>query len=69
MLYNSQQLENGRWGIFINKRLIATIGCSNTCDSIISFLEASNQETQNTLVSAKIRNPIISYFRNLKLRS
>jgi len=46
MLYHSKQLGNGRWGIFINNQLVATIGCSDTCQKIIQFLEtrSSSQE-------------------------
>lgn len=39
MVYNYKQLNNGRWGIFIDSELVATIGCPNTCQKIIQFLE------------------------------
>ncbi|MEL6438277.1 MAG: hypothetical protein AAFQ80_03320 [Cyanobacteria bacterium J06621_8] len=40
MVYDYKQLNNGRWGIFINGELVATIGCANTCQKIVQFLES-----------------------------
>ena len=64
--YYSQQLENGRWGIFINNDLIATIGCQDTCQKIIGVLERrlSNQQDR-VLQDSEIVN---QYFSHLKLR-
>ncbi|NJR46183.1 MAG: hypothetical protein HC775_10555 [Hyellaceae cyanobacterium CSU_1_1] len=66
MAYHCEQLENGRWGIFINSTLIATIGCHDTCQKIIYFLD-------NRLSNPKI--PVVmeyhgvnQYFHDMKLR-
>ena len=66
MLYHSQQLENERWGIFINDQLVASIGCADTCQRIIGFLEA-RLENKAQPPSTAI-NSIIPYFHNMKLR-
>ena len=38
MIYNYKQLKNGRWGISIDGRLVATISCLNTCQNIVHYL-------------------------------
>ena len=65
-VYYSQQLKNGRWGIFINNDLIATIGCQDTCQKIIGVLERrlSNQQDR-FLQDSEVVN---QYFSQLKLR-
>lgn len=67
----SKQLENDRWGIFIDNQLVASIGCSDTCQRIIDFLEARLQNqnlASSNLASNKASNSIIPYFHNMKLR-
>ena len=66
MLYSYKQLRNGRYGIFANDRLIASIGCLDTCKKIVYFLEMrrSNQD----ISGLEIRNTIVSYFHDMKLR-
>ncbi len=41
MQYSAKQLPNGRWGIYSELRLLATIGCKQTCDEIILYLTNS----------------------------
>ena len=38
MNYSSEQLPNGRWGIYQEGKLLATIGCYPTCQEILSRL-------------------------------
>ena len=42
MQYSVKQLPNGRWGIYSELRLLATIGCKKTCDEIISCLTTAH---------------------------
>ena len=66
MPYHSKQLDNGRWGIFINNQLLASIGCADTCARIVDFLEARLENKSQPLSPAI--NSIIPYFHNMKLR-
>lgn len=66
MLYCSKPLVNGRWGIYINNELIATIGCPDTCEKIIYFLE--NRLCNDRLPILQERYAVNQYFHNLKLR-
>ncbi|MEL6494087.1 MAG: hypothetical protein AAFQ41_03060 [Cyanobacteria bacterium J06623_7] len=66
MPYSSKPLENGRWGIYINNELIATIGCADTCKKIIHFLE--RRRSNDRLSAFKDSYGINQYFHNLKLR-
>lgn len=66
MLYHSKQLNNGRWGIFIKDQLVATIGCSDTCQAIIQFLETRSSRQQ---IPAIIENHGVNrYFHDMRLR-
>ena len=38
MNYSSEQLPNGRWGIYGQGKLLATIGCYQTCQEILRRL-------------------------------
>lgn len=67
MLYNSKQLPNGRWGIFIDNKLVASIGCPKTCKKIVKSLESRMAESEISTASSTAR--IVSYFRDLKLAS
>lgn len=66
MLYTYKQLGNGRWGIFIDSKLVASIGCVETCKKIIQFLEtrSSNQNIANL----RDHHIIAPYFHEMKLR-
>ena len=66
MLYSYKQLRNGRYGIFANDRLIASIGCLNTCKKIIYFLEM--RTTNRNISGLEIRSTIVPYFHDMKLR-
>lgn len=66
MVYDSKQLNNGRWGIFINRELVATIGCANTCQKIIQFLET--RSSQQNISGAKCNQVVSQYFQDMKLK-
>lgn len=38
MNYSSEQLPNERWGIYERGKLLATIGCYQTCHRILNLL-------------------------------
>ena len=44
MKYYVQQLPNGRWGIYQDFQLLATIGCYCTYQKILSCLKDSNKK-------------------------
>jgi hypothetical protein len=66
MLYYSKQLQNGRWGIFINNELVASIGCFDTCQKIVQFLE--NRLSNPDLADLRVKKMISPYFHEMKLR-
>jgi hypothetical protein len=66
MLYHSKQLQNGRWGIFINNQLVASIGCFDTCQKIIQFLE--NRLSNPDLTDLRVKKMICPYFHDMKLK-
>jgi hypothetical protein len=41
MSYSYKQLPNGRWGIYQELKLLATIGCYQTCQKIVASLSSS----------------------------
>ena len=66
MSYKSKQLENGRWGIFAEERLIASIGCFDTCEKVIRFLDSrSCDRSVSNLPERRITSV---YFHKMKLR-
>lgn len=67
MLYHSKQLKDGRWGIFIDDRLVATIGCQETCKKIIHFMETRLLKQKIPVVTQ--RSTVNKYFNDLKLRA
>ena len=66
MQYHSKPLGNGRWGIYINNELIATIGCFDTCEKIIDFLK--NRLSSDRLPVLQESYAVSQYFRDLKLK-
>ncbi|MEM8677568.1 MAG: hypothetical protein AAGF83_27470 [Cyanobacteria bacterium P01_G01_bin.67] len=66
MVYDSRQLSNGRWGIFINSELIATIGCPDTCQKIVKFLET--RLSPKNIPTARGNQRVSQYFQDLKLK-
>lgn len=38
MNYSYNRLPNGRWGIYEQDKLLATIGCYQTCQEIVKLL-------------------------------
>lgn len=67
MLYHSQKLNNERWGIFFEDRLIATIGCYDTSQKIINILENRLSRSENPLTIES--HGVNQYFHSLKLRA
>ena len=47
MNYSSEQLPNGRWGIYGQSKLLATIGCYSTCQEILSLLAKRKSHNSN----------------------
>jgi hypothetical protein len=66
MLYYSKQLQNGRWGIFIDNQLVASIGCFETSEKIIQFLE--NRLSNPDLTDLRVKKIISPYFHDMKLK-
>lgn len=66
MLYSYRQLNNGRWGIFINSQLVASIGCFDTCKRIVEFLETKS--SNKDIATLRDNHIIAPYFHEMKLR-
>ena len=47
MNYSSERLPNGRWGIYQQGKLLATIGCYSTCQEILSRLGLGKSNNSN----------------------
>ncbi len=43
MTYFIEQLPNGRWGIYVEWRLLATIGCHQTALKILALLQTAKE--------------------------
>ena len=57
MNYSSEQLPNGRWGIYEQGKLLATIGCYQTCKEILSrlgFRKSNNLNNPKDLPSLQV---------------
>ena len=65
MRYHYEQLNDERWGIFVDDRLVASIGCFDTCKKIIKALET---RSSNQNIHIRNNNIVSSYFYDLKLR-
>ena len=47
MNYSSQRLANGRWGIYQQGKLLATIGCYSACQEILIRLRFQKSNNSN----------------------
>ncbi|BAZ46803.1 hypothetical protein NIES4102_38430 [Chondrocystis sp. NIES-4102] len=65
MIFHSGQLPNGRWGIFLDHQLMASVGCFDTCQKTIQFLES--RLSTKKLTKLKINIAVAPYFQNIKL--
>ena len=43
MNYSIEQLTNGRWGIYAEQKLLATIGCHQTALRILALLQTGRE--------------------------
>ena len=43
MNYSIDRLPNGRWGIYVELRLLATIGCHQTALKILTLLQKGKE--------------------------
>ena len=43
MRYSIEQLPNRRWGIYADDRLLATLGCQQTCLKVLKLLSERHQ--------------------------
>ena len=68
MTFNSKQLPNGRWGIYCDLKLLASIGCPKTCKKIIRYLESSTQRKpfKIDLLKTKTRKKVIEKYSSEK---
>ncbi len=46
MKYSIEQLPNGRWGIYVELRLLATIGSHQTALKILTLLQTGRKRHQ-----------------------
>ncbi len=56
MSYSIEKLPNGRWGIYAERQLLATIGCHRTCLTILELLNTrkrlkANIDQPSTLIT------------------
>ncbi len=53
MHYYSKKLPNGRWGIYVELKLLATIGCYKSCQKLLNSLNDENSTNYNYSYSVK----------------
>ena len=56
MSYYAKKILGGRWGIYHDSKLLATIGCDKTCKEIISLLEKSKRNSIKIKDESQINN-------------
>jgi hypothetical protein len=54
MKYHAQQLPDGRWGIYQELQLLATIGCQKTCQEVLDCLKKPDQKKPKRIDLLKI---------------
>ena len=67
MFFYSKQLLNGRWGIFVDNRLIASIGSLQACQEFINLMKARVHEQSSDELSIDILDNTFEYLRSIKL--
>ena len=55
MHYSTEQLSNRRWGIYVDDRLLATVGCHKTCVKILKLLSQKHQEDKTNKLCDRIQ--------------
>lgn len=55
MRYSTKQLSNLRWGIYEDARLLATLGCYETCLVILKRLEQKYQHNKINKLGDRIQ--------------
>jgi hypothetical protein len=75
MNYSSEQLPNGRWGIYQQGKLLATIGCYQTCAKILNLLQLRESNKSNkpqdlsSLQAETLKSVEISDFKASKIQT
>lgn len=54
MRYLAKQHPDGRWGIYHELQLLATVGCGYTCKEVLSCLEGKNKKRPKRIDLLKI---------------
>jgi hypothetical protein len=52
MNFSLQQISSDKWGIYSDARLLATVGCKETCEIILSNLANGRKDVPNTHVNS-----------------
>ena len=58
MKYRIEPVENQRWGIYQDERLLATYGSYEACESIWKYLQQELSYTENVKSRLSYRNAI-----------
>ena len=68
MVYHSKKLSNGRWGIYQNLTLLASIGCNQTCTNIIHYLTNPTEPRPSRvdILVAKSQKQVTKKYRSRK---
>ena len=56
--YTIEQVEERRWGIYQGKRLLATVGSYEACESIWKYLQKELSYTDNIKSRLSYRNAL-----------
>ena len=59
MHYSTEQLSNRRWGIYVDDRLLASVGCYKTCLKILKLLSEKQKYRQYKTSELRDRIQII----------
>ena len=60
-LYKFKEIENKRWGIYLQDRLLATVGSYEICQSLKEYLSNNLSEKDALRSSIAYKNAISKY--------
>ncbi|PZO55435.1 MAG: hypothetical protein DCF15_10470 [Phormidesmis priestleyi] len=61
MNFSTQQLPSGKWGIYSDSRLLATVSCKETCLAILSNLSTGRRDAPINDIHALYKVPVLRH--------
>lgn len=51
MICHSKLLQNGKYGIFVRNKLLATLSCAKTCERLVNRLEEAIAQQKKEMLT------------------